>query len=463
MAILDFRAAGHKPMNNPLKLRWFILLPGLAMSVGWGIRGQIGHWTGAMIPGTFLALALSILLQDKQIFRGLVIALTAVSFGFGAQMTTVQTARMILSPEAFHYPVPPTPAWGYLGVVIKGALWALFGGAFLGLGLAASCYRRKDVILSLIIMVASFAFGWAVINRPKFVYFSADRPEIWGGLLFGAIALLAMLTVRGRTRIPLVLALCAAAGGGIGYPLGVTLATVGVHSTYVGRWYPWWKVVEMTFGALMGVGLGLGTYLVKNHLPDAVEYKDPAAEAGFSAWGVILGLAIGFLWTALYNGIPWIILGPILICLAFYFSKAAWHVGITLTYCGAAANVVVYYHQKLGLGNAVPLWALVGLATLVISWKVTTWWGKTDRITTRNAFVFVLWAIFLLSYLIVFVTYVGVVAAPQGVTAVGGRSLHVMEINWSRNLVIDVIFTVAAFVLTWMAYRTSRPQESPEK
>jgi len=443
---------------NKTKMRWFILLPGLAMSLGWVIRGMVGHWTGAMIPGTFLAMALCILLQGKQIARGLVIALTAVSFGFGAQMTTVQTARMVLGPEVFHYPVPPTATFGYIGLAIKGALWALFAGACLGLALTASRYRRKDIILALIFMVASFYAGWALINRPKLLYFSADRPEIWAGLVFGAIALLTWLTIRGHTRIPLMLALCGAAAGGIGYPIGVALASIGMHSSYVGRWYDWWTVAETTFGAFMGVGLGIGTYLLKDELPEAGEFKDPVAEAGFSAWGVILGLVIGALWTALYGGIPWIILGPILLCIAFYSSKAAWHIGITLTYCGGAANIVVYWHQKQGLGNAATLWVLVGLATLVVSWKVTTWWGKTDKAVARNAFAFVLWAILILSYLII--NRAVLVAPPQAVAAAGGRWLYTVE-TWSGGLVVDAISTVAALALTWMAYQTSRLQESP--
>ena len=444
-------------MKNKTKLQWFILLPGLTMWLGWGIRGMVGHWTGAMIPGTFLAMALCLLLQNKQISRGLVIALTAVSFGFGAQMTTVQTAKMVFGPVVFHYPVPPTPAWGYTGLVIKGALWALLAGAFIGLGLAASRYRRKDVVLGVIFMVASFYTGWALINRPKLIYFSADRPEIWGGLVFGAIALLTWLTIRGHTRISLVLALCGAVAGGIGYhPIGVTLGNIGMHSSYVGRWYPWWKVVETTFGAFMGMGLGFGTWLVKDHLPDALEYKYPMPEVNFNTWGVILGLAIGALWTALYYGIPWIIFGPILLCLAFYSSKAAWHIGITLTYCGATANVIVYWHEKLGLGNTEILWVLVGLATLVVSWKVTTWWSKTDKATTRNAFIFVLWAILLISYLII---SPAMLVALQQAIAEEGR-LYVLQ-TWSGGLVINAVFTIAVVVLTWMAYGTSRIQALP--
>jgi hypothetical protein len=53
-------------MNDPKKKVWWIVLPALSMWLGWGIRGQVGHWTGAMIPGALLGLALSILLKGKR-------------------------------------------------------------------------------------------------------------------------------------------------------------------------------------------------------------------------------------------------------------------------------------------------------------------------------------------------------------------------------------------------------------
>ena len=37
-----------------------ILLPALAMGLGWGIRGQFGHETGAMVPGALVGLALAV-------------------------------------------------------------------------------------------------------------------------------------------------------------------------------------------------------------------------------------------------------------------------------------------------------------------------------------------------------------------------------------------------------------------
>jgi hypothetical protein len=35
-----------------------VLLPGLAMSVGWGFRGDYAHEAGAMVPGALLGLSI---------------------------------------------------------------------------------------------------------------------------------------------------------------------------------------------------------------------------------------------------------------------------------------------------------------------------------------------------------------------------------------------------------------------
>ncbi len=69
------------------------------------------------------------------------------------------------------------------------------------------------------------------------------------------------------------------------------LATLGMHSSFTGRWYDWWKVAETTFGVFMGMGLGIGTYFLTDKLPHAAPLEEPAAEAGFKTGSVILGLS----------------------------------------------------------------------------------------------------------------------------------------------------------------------------
>ncbi|HUZ45331.1 MAG TPA: hypothetical protein VMW54_01715 [Terriglobia bacterium] len=444
-----------------INIVWFILMPGLAMWLGWGIRGQIGHSNGAMIPGAFLALALCILLRGKKFSPGLLIGLTAVGFGFGADMTTMESAGMVIGGI---HPPAGSVALGYLGLATKGALWALFGGAGLAMALAASRYRRKDIVLGIIFMVASFYAGWALINRRRFLQLSLVRPEIWAGLLFAGVVLIAWLTVRGHTKIPLVLALCAVVAGAIGYPVAVTLCSAGIHSSIGG--VDWWKVAETTFGTFMGVGLGIGTYFLRDQLPDAEGTQQPVSSAGLDVWGVILGVAIALIATALYQTIvPWLLLGSLLWCSAYFSEKLAWHIGVTLTYFGTAANVVVYWVHEQRIGNAAVLWTLAVLTTVVVAWKVTTWWNRADKTVARNSFIFVVWTILILEYLKMFIDRAVVNPTAQALAAAGGRWAYTFKAwgGWGHQFLTNVFFTIVALILTWMAFRTSCREESPGK
>ncbi len=142
----------------------FIFLPALTMWLGWGIRGLFGHANGAMIPGAPLGLAISILLKGKRFSTGLVVALTAVGFGFGADETTLQTAGYLMGTNPDHV---VKLGLAYSGLALKGALWAMLGGAGLGLALAAHLYQRRDVAIGGLIMISVFYAGWWVVNRPE--------------------------------------------------------------------------------------------------------------------------------------------------------------------------------------------------------------------------------------------------------------------------------------------------------
>jgi hypothetical protein len=457
-------------MSDPkTKWWWFVLLPGLSMWLGWGVRGLFGHANGAMFPGALVALALSFLLKGKRFSIGLAAALTAVGFGFGADETTLQTAGYLGGGNVDHL---VKLGVAYPGLALKGALWAMYGGAGLGLALTAYLYRIRDIIIGVLLMIASFYVGWWLINRPKLIYFSYDRREIWAGLLFGGIALLAWVTVQGGTRIPLKLAGWAALGGGIGYPIAVTLSVVSRHAVHTGG-YDWWKLTETTFGAFMGAAIGIGTYLLKDQLPSRDETPEPQPAAASHSWAMVLGGALGaVVANSLYAGfsvggtsrafhehLPWILLGPVLWCVAYYSQKAAWHIGVTMTFFASAADLVLYWHHDETLGNAVFLWTVLGLATLGVSWKVTGWSAQSGGAVARQAFSFLIWAGLVLSWLLLFVNRAVLNATAEAVAAAGGRWPYLLH-AWGSGKLVGLGFIVAALVLTWMIHRISHLQEA---
>lgn len=440
------------------RLVWFIVLPALAMWLGWGIRGQMGHADGAMIPGALVGLALCVLLPEKFFSRGLAVGLAAVAFWFGADETTLESAGLVM--HTIHHYTTATALTGYIGLAVKGALWPCFAGACLGLAFAASCYRRKDIAVAAGLMIATFYAGWALINRPKLLYFSVTRHEIWGGLLFAVIALTAWLTVRGRTRIPLVLAICAAVAGAIGYPVAVTFAAAGLHSSHAGRWYDWWKVAETTFGAFMGAGLGLGAYLVRDRIANAPEPARLPIPGGRRALSMIAGVVLAIVATALYHRhvLPWIILGSVLICVAYFSVEAAWHLGVTMTFYATALNVVRYWAREQHLGNLTVLWALVIIAALCAGWRVSGWWAAGQNAPSRGVFLFLVWVMLALSYLKTFVNHAVLTGSAPAVMAAGGRLQYTLQ-AWGGGLPVDACFTIVAAVLTWLVYRA--PHQTP--
>ena len=125
----------------------YLLFPGMAMLLGWGLRGYIGGGPfGAMIPGAMVALAISMLLRFKPGFTSLVVVFGVVGVGLGGEMTYGQTLGFLRNPE--------TVWWGNLGTTLKGAVWGIGGGAILGLGLIQQRVPRKTILMSFVFRIA---------------------------------------------------------------------------------------------------------------------------------------------------------------------------------------------------------------------------------------------------------------------------------------------------------------------
>ena len=99
-----------------------ILLAALAMSVGWGFRGDYGHEAGAMVPGALLGLAVSLTSRrpDWQ-SRGVTLAfLGAIGWAFGGQMSYGKVIGYTLT-------IFPRRALWLLLLFLIGGLWGGIG------------------------------------------------------------------------------------------------------------------------------------------------------------------------------------------------------------------------------------------------------------------------------------------------------------------------------------------------
>ncbi len=111
--------------RNPLFRASSILLAALSLSIGWGIRGNYGHETGAMFPGALTAIAIC-LLSGREDWRERVpyfACLGALGWGFGGSISYMQVIGYVQSGNL------ESQYYGCWGLFFIGFLWASLGGA----------------------------------------------------------------------------------------------------------------------------------------------------------------------------------------------------------------------------------------------------------------------------------------------------------------------------------------------
>ncbi|MEZ6073827.1 MAG: hypothetical protein R3C10_26995 [Pirellulales bacterium] len=109
---------------NPLLRPGAILLAALALSIGWGIRGNYGHETGAMFPGAITAIVVC-LLSGREDWRERVAYFAcfgALGWAFGGSISYMQVIA------CSHSGSEPNQLYGFFGLFLIGFLWASLGG-----------------------------------------------------------------------------------------------------------------------------------------------------------------------------------------------------------------------------------------------------------------------------------------------------------------------------------------------
>jgi hypothetical protein len=85
------------------------------------------------------------------------------------------------------------------------------------------------------------------------------REESWAGLLAAALAFLAWYFIKRPKEGPFLpgrFALWGLAGGGLGFGGGALWMAYGDALPVPQQWFGWWKMMEFTFGALLGAAWG---------------------------------------------------------------------------------------------------------------------------------------------------------------------------------------------------------------
>jgi hypothetical protein len=143
-------------VKNPLFRISSIFLIALSLSIGWGIRGNFGHESGAWIPGALAAMAVA-MLSGRQDWRERVhyfALFGGLGLGFGGSISYMYAMSFASSGHL------PTMWYGYMLIFYEGALWCGLGGA--GLALAASVSRER---LTALFVPMCFVIGALILHK----------------------------------------------------------------------------------------------------------------------------------------------------------------------------------------------------------------------------------------------------------------------------------------------------------
>jgi hypothetical protein len=281
-----------EPRRGLLVLICGMMLASMAAGMGWGIRGQYGHESGAMIAGVLTSTTLVMLFvpHASSLNAARAAAMMTVAIGIGGSMTYGQTVGLTHDSELIGN--WGALRWGLLGLFVKGAIWIGFAGAFLGMGLGGQRYRPVEMGVLVPVLLGLMFVGIWLINSPfdpstktlPRIYFSDNwyfepegelkpRREVWGGLLVALLGLVAYVRFVRGDRLAGRMALVGMLAGGFGFSGGQCVQafprwnpevfTEGALSAYQEyfRHFNWWNMMETTFGCIFGATLALGLWL----------------------------------------------------------------------------------------------------------------------------------------------------------------------------------------------------------
>jgi hypothetical protein len=297
-----------------------VVLAAMAMSVGWGFRGDYGHEAGAMVPGALLGLAVCIASgRDDWWYRAGIMGMCgAIGWAFGGQMSygkiTGYTAASSL----------PEVLYGYACLFLIGGLWAGIGSGVLAISVTQprsylEQFARPLIVLGLVWMsldltgltdrlvgrwylhdtdwvaaasalaisgacavllprdrsacalMAVLAAGWwagyLVLTGWLDLHMTPPRSDNWAGCV-GLFAALVAYVLKRRDRPAVMLAAYGFLVGGVGFVLGNFVNMLGrAQWGPIGRYeilqgLDYWKWMEQSFGLIMGLGVG-ATFLTR--------------------------------------------------------------------------------------------------------------------------------------------------------------------------------------------------------
>jgi hypothetical protein len=140
-------------VRNPLLAPSAVFLIALSLSIGWGIRGNFGHESGAMIAGVLSATAVAILSgrSDWQNRVAYFAMFGGLGWGFGGSIAYMYPLSFTESGHT------ATTYYGYFALFLEGGLWCGMGAAGTALAATMSLRRMTRFFTPLCFVLAAIA------------------------------------------------------------------------------------------------------------------------------------------------------------------------------------------------------------------------------------------------------------------------------------------------------------------
>ena len=203
-----------------------VLLVGLSLSIGWGIRGNYGHEYGAMIPGALAGLAAALLSGRSDWHpRCLFFAFFgALGWSFGGSISYMQVIAYTHSGHS------SSVLYGFACLFVIGFLWAAIGGA----GTALPACLDRETLTEFFVPLTVIFCGWVLEDLAVARWFAVDADyrqasplywydTDWVAVLVAIAAVLILALVRRRLDPASSLVLHMAIGWWLGFLILVNL------------------------------------------------------------------------------------------------------------------------------------------------------------------------------------------------------------------------------------------------
>lgn len=229
-----------------------LLFVGLAVALGWGLRGEIGGEQGALIPGALLGLAI-VIASGKKHWRDAAPVIAAAG-ALGMSLGGIQSYGILIGYTQGIDMLNVT--YGYLMLAVVGGLWGAFCAGIIGMTLSD---KKKSIpfwIFFLIALYISSIVSYFLLIKVFKLLMTPPRVENWAYVL-GAVVALFVINFVQKEHKTCRLVLRGFLAGAIGFMLGESLQ---VYGSFLGPHFDWWKVMEVSFGFILGIGIAYAVF-----------------------------------------------------------------------------------------------------------------------------------------------------------------------------------------------------------